>query len=295
MEDFVEASYKRYQERKHELSAAEHERAMAGLEEDTVDRWRHERFYQLIGPVLAADRQAMWLTVGDGRYGCDARYIKNGCGRVLATDISEALLREAAKAGYIDSYQVENAESLSFADGTFDYVLCKESFHHFPRPYVALHEMLRVAKKGVILIEPNDKAYARTFKVAVFSLLGALGKKQKIAYDWWEEGCANYVFLLDKREITKLSIALNYKYVAFKGINDVYIPGCEDEKMADNGPLQKRIKKKIGYQNALCKTKVTDYGLLCAIIFKSDPGQPLLDELRKGKYEVEKLTENPYM
>jgi hypothetical protein len=154
---------------------------------------------------------------------------------------------------------------------------------------------LRVARKGVILIEPNDKAYARTIKVAVLSFFGALGKKQKIAYELWEEGCANYVFMLAKRELVKLSYALNYRYVAFKGINDVYIAGCEDEKMADNGPLQKRIKRKIGYQNALCKMRVTDYGLMCAMIFKNDPAPQLLYELRKERYEVEKLAENPYM
>jgi hypothetical protein len=157
--------------------------------------------------------------------------------------------------------------------------------------------MLRVARKGVVLLEPNDKAYAATFKVAAFSLLGAFrrSKKMKIARGLWEEGCTNYIFTLSRREIEKLGMALNYKYAAFKGINDVYIAGCEDERMDAGGPLQKKIKKGIGRQNALCKARITDFGLVCAMIFKSDPGPPLLDELRKKGYEIVKLPENPYI
>lgn len=72
------------------------------------------------------------------------------------TDISEYLLAEARRRGLITKYALENAERLSFADQSFDYVFCKESFHHFPRPYQALYEMLRVAREAVLLIEPND-------------------------------------------------------------------------------------------------------------------------------------------
>ena len=52
----------------------------------------------------------------------------------LVTDISSNLLKEAKDIGYISKYKQENAESLSFQDDEFDYVFCKESYHHFPRP-----------------------------------------------------------------------------------------------------------------------------------------------------------------
>ncbi|WP_158308790.1 methyltransferase domain-containing protein [Desulfocurvibacter africanus] len=76
---------------------------------------------------------------------------------------------------FIPEYSVENAEKLSFANGSYDYLLCKEAFHHFPRPMIALYEMLRVARKGIVLIEPNDN--------------GA---------DGFEE-CGNYVYSLSRR------------------------------------------------------------------------------------------------
>lgn len=52
--------------------------------------------------------------------------------------------------------RVENAEKLSSPNETLDFVLCKESYHHFTRPMLALYEMLRVATKAVVLIEPNE-------------------------------------------------------------------------------------------------------------------------------------------
>lgn len=55
------------------------------------------------------------------------------------------------------NYSVENAESLSFRDNEFEVAFCKEAYHHFPRPFLALYEMLRVASKAVVLAEPNDQ------------------------------------------------------------------------------------------------------------------------------------------
>ncbi|MEZ5593447.1 MAG: class I SAM-dependent methyltransferase [Gammaproteobacteria bacterium] len=132
---------------------------------DTVDAWRHLRMYQTIDPILEVDPQSKWLTVGDGRYGKDAKYIIEKGSDALATDISEYLLMEAKNIGYINKYKLENAELLSFQDSMFDYVLCKESYHHFPRPMVALYEMLRVTKKGVFLIEPNDAYVVNKYSV----------------------------------------------------------------------------------------------------------------------------------
>ena len=68
---------------------------------------------------------------------------------IAATDIAEVLLKEAKEEGYIKAYSKENAESLSFADNEFDFVFCKESYHHFPRPMIALYEILRVVKRGL--------------------------------------------------------------------------------------------------------------------------------------------------
>jgi SAM-dependent methyltransferase len=114
--------------------------------------------YRLLLPLIETDLDARWLTVGDGRFGSDARFLKQHGVSAHASDWSPQLLQIAAERGLIDEFSRQNAENLTFDDASFDYVYCKESLHHFPRPFIALHEMFRVARKAVILQEPPDKA-----------------------------------------------------------------------------------------------------------------------------------------
>ena len=107
----------------------------------TVDFWRHERMYSTISPLIDSFPNANWLTIGDGRYGTDANFIlSQGFKDVLATDISDTYLKIALAEGFITKYKNENAENLSFNNNSFDFVLCKEAYHHFPRPMVAFNE-----------------------------------------------------------------------------------------------------------------------------------------------------------
>jgi ubiquinone/menaquinone biosynthesis C-methylase UbiE len=271
--------------------------ARTWFEKDTVDAWRHGRMYQALDPILRADPKAKWLTVGDGRYGNDAKYIlEKGCD-ALASDISDILLKEAKDIGYINDYSRENAESLSFSDSEFDYVFCKESYHHFPRPMVALYEMLRVASKGVLLIEPNDAYINDKLSEILFRNLKDIIKlllRRKVNRHNFEE-VGNYVFSISRREVEKVALGLNYKIVALKGISDAYFQGVEYEKLAHKGPLQRKVRLRIGIANLFCRLGIKDYGLLAAIIFKQDPSQELLQELSKEGYEIIHLPENPHL
>jgi ubiquinone/menaquinone biosynthesis C-methylase UbiE len=296
---FEEHSYKQHGEHfaQYTSTGSKAAQAMTWRKTDSVDAWRHQRMYQVIDPILRSQPEAKWLTVGDGRYGCDARYIMDkGC-EALPTDISGHLLEEAKETGYIDQFKVENAENLSFEDSSFDYVLCKESYHHFPRPMVAYYEMLRVAKHGVVLIEPNDSHIAEGFLKFLFRGLRDLAKlilgKSLDRHTYEESG--NYVFKISRREIEKVALGLNYKAVAFKGINDMHYPGAEFEKMAENGPIQRKIKRFIGVANFTCKLGIFDYGSLAAVIFKAKPQAELCTLLKNAGYELIHLPDNPYI
>jgi ubiquinone/menaquinone biosynthesis C-methylase UbiE len=287
-----------YEQYKKYASGGENEpQARTWLKEDTVDAWRHQRMYGVLDPILIADPQARWLTVGDGRYGNDAKYISNKGGHALASDISDCLLKEAKDIGYIAEYKKENAEALSFQDAEFDYVLCKESYHHFPRPMIALYEMLRVASKGVVLIEPNDRyindsvlrVLARNINDKIQRLLHR--KPNRHAF----EDSGNYVFSISRREIEKVALGTNYKLLAFKGFNDVYLAGAEYEKLTAKGPLQARINLLISRADGLCSLGIRDYGMLAAIIFKEEPSKKLLQQLAATGYEIVQLPENPYV
>lgn len=299
-ETFQEKSYRQHYEHFAEYSYGGKKEAHAKtwFEKDTVDAWRHQRMYQLLDPILIADPKARWLTVGDGRYGKDANYILGkGCD-ALSSDISDYLLKEAKDIGYISEYKKENAESLSFKDSEFDYVLCKESYHHFPRPMLALYEMLRVANKGVILIEPNDNYINNKISEILFKKLKNIIKyllRKNITNRHSFEESGNYVFCISRREIEKVALGLNYRIVAFKGINDAYFVGVEYEKLSEQGPLQKKVRLLISIANNLCKIGVMDYGIIAAMIFKKEPSKELLQQLAKNSYEIIHLPDNPYI
>jgi ubiquinone/menaquinone biosynthesis C-methylase UbiE len=297
-----EKSYRQHIEnyKQYSFGSKKEELAKTWFEEDTVDAWRHQRMYQLLDPILIAEPKTKWLTVGDGRYGMDANYIlQKGC-EALASDISDYLLKEAKDIGYISAYKQENAESLSFQDSEFDYVFCKESYHHFPRPMLALYEMLRVAKEGVILIEPNDHCIEENNKISeiIFRSLKNITKillrRKNTNRNAYEE-VGNYVFCISRREIEKVALGLNYKILAFKGINDAYFTGVEYEKLSEKGPLQKKVRLRISIENFLCKLGVKDHGHLAAMIFKNEPSEELLQQLVEKGYEINHLPDNPYI
>lgn len=296
---FQEKSYQKHSENFQECRSGGKKEAHAKtwLEKDTVDAWRDQRMYQVFNPVFIADLKARWLTIGDGRYGKDAKYIlEKGC-YALASDISDTLLKEAKDIGYIPEYKKENAESLSFQDSEFDYVFCKESYHHFPRPMLALYEMLRVASKGVLLIEPNDACINNKISEILFrnlkNIIKWLLRKRANRHSFEEVG--NYEYSISRREIEKVALGLNYKIVAFKGFNDAYFAGVEYEKLSDKGPLQKKVRVRISIANFLCKLGFKDYARLAAIIFKKEPSEELLQQLAKEDYEIIHLPDNPYI
>ena len=270
--------------------------ARTWLDPDTVDAWRHGRMYAALDPLLEIDKGRRWLTVGDGRYGKDARYLALHGADAVASDLDDTLLAEAQKIGFISGFSKQNAELLTFADQSFDYVLCKESYHHFPRPMLALYEMLRVSSKGVVLIEPGDRfvSYSlirRFWTSAVDSLLSLLNKG--VPRHSFEE-FGNYVYCISRRELEKVALGMNYRYLAFKGLNDHYVAGVEHEKVSDRGRLLKLVQSKIMLRDVLSKLRISDHAMLVAIVFKQAPSMALRERLSGDGYELVELPENPH-
>jgi SAM-dependent methyltransferase len=85
-----------------------------------------------------------------------------------------ALLREATKPG--DPMQISwiqgVGESLPFADGSFDAVCEFSTLHHVPDPAPVVREMLRVARKVVLIADSNrfgqGSMTARLIKFALY-------------------------------------------------------------------------------------------------------------------------------
>jgi len=297
---FHHVSYERHTScfDEHSSGGALASHARTWLENDTLDAYRHQRMHVLLDPLLESDPTARWLTVGDGRFGGSARYILDkGC-QAMATDISATLLKEAKESGYIADYRQENAEALSFGDDEYEYVFCKEAYHHFPRPMLALYEMLRVASKAVVLIEPNDDVAADNFiKIMYQKVTGIikflLGKKrEEDSYDFEEIG--NFIYRLSRREVEKTALGLNLHTVAFHGINDYYESGFEDQILSNDNASCKKFRRKVLLHDIKSRLGLVGTDLLVAVIFKAQPSETMIRNLSAHGYTIVTLPENPY-
>ena len=56
---------------------------------------------------------------------------------------------------------VVNAEAMAIPDRSFDLVLVQDGLHHLPRPMLGYTEMLRVARRAAIVIEPHAGLVAK--------------------------------------------------------------------------------------------------------------------------------------
>ena len=255
-----------------------------GLNTNSVGDWRHLRMYELMTPILKSAKGKKWLTIGDGRYGHEAHFIEKQGGIALATDLSTTRLSYAKKIGHIKAYKRENAEHLSFKDDTYDYVLCKESYHHFP-----LYEMIRVAKKSVVLIEPND-VYRRGL-----SWKRLLSIEDPSAQVNRFEISGNYVYTISRRELIKIALGIGLPTIAFSGIDDHYIKGVEKELLDSHGQLKKKINFVLKVLDIAHHLGIRDRSLLAAIIFKRKPSKTVRQNLSLAGYNIIDLPKNPYV
>jgi SAM-dependent methyltransferase len=136
------------------------------------DFWWNLDQLELIARRVGLERVRSVLDVGSG-VGHWGRLLSH----VLAPDttvagidpeprwVEEATARAAA-AGLGDrfSYQLATAEELPFEDETFDLVTCQTVLIHVPDPPAAIAEMMRVTKRGglVLAAEPNNRILTLT-------------------------------------------------------------------------------------------------------------------------------------
>ena len=309
MQDIREKSYQSQSRIFSDTSDEAMRLAESWFDETTADYWRHRRMYEAVDCV-ADKSNTRWLTVGDGRWGLDSIRMKRlGVNDVLPTDICETLLAEAKSRGLIEAYSVENAEKLSFADNTFDYVFCKESYHHFPRPYIALYEMLRVAKKAVFLVEPNDDPVPASVSVMNFMKYKAkdffarhgMGKRpdfwgQPFFYQGGYEESGNFVYSVSRREMEKVCQGLDMPQIVVKGFNDHYVKGCEFEP-ADESKSQvfREIKSEIAKKDEQCQRGRAVYAMVMLGLFKESMDVLTRNAFVEHGFQVVDLPRNPYL
>jgi len=268
-------------------------------DQNTINNWLQKILFSCIDPLLSSGATS-WLTVGDA-YGLDAHYIvSSGTQHTAhASDLNSDFLAVANKEGFVSSFSAENAEKLSFENNTFDYVLCKESYHHFPRPYMAVYEMLRVAKKAVVIIEPQDPISKMPALLFITNILAAIGDKM-VGKVWKNrfsyEPVGNFVYKVSEREFEKLAAGINLPFVAFKRINpNFYFKGAETAKATNENPKFRKLKLKKQLFDTLVKLGVICSQAVGTIIYKEMPSERELAELNAAGFYTVKVPKNPYL
>ncbi|MCE2870848.1 MAG: class I SAM-dependent methyltransferase [Oxalobacteraceae bacterium] len=249
----------------------------------TANHWRHRRFLEGAIDILGPSNDS-WLTVGDGS-GHDTWILRNeGFTDILTTDIGDGTLKQSYEEGHITKYQKANAESLEFQDNQFDFVLCKEALHHMRRPYQAIYEMIRVAKKAVVIIEPQD------LYIDTPTMSGP-------ARHTWER-VGNYVFGFSKREFQKIALGLNLPGVALKNICDAYIQGCEFHPSDESDPVFSEMKRMVESGEDQCQKGQAKWNYILTIIIKSEElsnNEQILSKIAKAGWDFERTDLNPYI
>ncbi|MDN5285887.1 MAG: methyltransferase type 11 [Mucilaginibacter sp.] len=264
--------------------------------QDTVPQWLQLLFFKCLDPLLKEPFQ-QWLTVGDA-YGFDAQYILQTGNSALATDLNTHFLEIAKEENIIQDYAAQNAEYLSFSNNLFDYVLCKESYHHFPRPYAALYEMIRVAKKGIVIIEPQDPVLKMPI---LLWLSNVLASKSKLLSKIWKnrfsyEPVGNFVYKLSERELEKFAAALNLPLVAFKAINPhFYSKKLDGLSINSKSKTFFLIKAKKLFLDILLKLRIIPGQVLSAVVFKQMPDDQTIRHLQSDGYRLVNIPKNPYI
>jgi ubiquinone/menaquinone biosynthesis C-methylase UbiE len=269
------------------------------FENNSTDIWRHLRMLDFLDIILKHYQGSRWLTVGDGRFGTSAIYLNARGAHAMPTDIDVSLLKVAQENNMIPEFAYANAEALPFDDESFDFSFCKAAFHHFPRAYISIFEMLRVSRNAVMLVEPCD-FLPSPIPRRLLQLIKNTGKKilgMKVPHSDTGnyEPIGNYIFSLSPREVQKIAMGMQYSYVAYKKFHDVYIEGVEYEKMDAKAPLFSKIKKAIFIQKLKKLTGLSGYNQIIAIIFKKDPSKELMADLKEQGFTVVHLPTNPYL
>ena len=249
--------------------------------------------YNLLKALIPVFHSHTWMTIGD--YGADAYFLrKMGCNNVIATNIVDHQLQYLKENGILSGIEVKtiNAEQIALPDESVDLILCKESYHHFPRPPIAFYEMLRVCREAVVLIEPREPNMKRPLDVLRVFVKTILRKKKKIEQLF--EHCGNYIFRLSEKEITKAMIALQKDSIATKHLNSFYFAPIARKTVHQKIPMLIH-QLALFVQDILCKIGLMNYGLVILIAFKKSPPDQLEERLSAEGFNIVKLPRNSYL
>lgn len=105
-------------------------------------------------PEVIQGKDVLELATGPGLL---AKHIAHAAKKVVATDYSDGMIKEAKKGHCPDNltFEVADATNLPYENDSFDAVIIANALHIIPSPEKALSEIDRVLRDDGLLIAPN--------------------------------------------------------------------------------------------------------------------------------------------
>lgn len=236
-----------------------------------------DAFYRRVLGDLLEDgllrRDMSVLVVAGGSADRDA-FHSLGFERVTISNLDEDVAAEAL-APYDWAYQ--DAESLGYADGSFDLTVVSAGLHHCRSPHRALLELYRVARVAALALESRDSALMR---LAV--RLGAVDDYELAAVAAHglrsggvaNTGVPNYVYRWTEREVEKTvaSFAPHVRH-RIRFFREFELP--ETLLELDRGPRASLLRLAAPVVSALTRALPSQANLFGFAIEKPDPARDL--------------------
>jgi hypothetical protein len=151
------------------------------------------------------------------------------------------------------------------------------------RPYAAIYEFFRVARYGVVIIEPQDPWVDWPCRMDITSP--------------HYESVGNYVYQYSARELEKIAYGLNITGVATQHMVDVYLLGCEFAYCVEGDLIWQQTREQVELANIAMKAGSIKPNYVQGIFFKNSVTPELFDMLAKQHpgWRFLRTDTNPYL
>ena len=132
-----------------------------------MDKKYYSYMYDRI-PVIIKDKEVLEIATGPGLL---AKHVAHFTKKMLATDYSDGMIKEAKKGEYPDNltFEVADATSLPYTDNSFDVVIIANALHVMANPDKALKEIDRVLREDGVMIAPNFVGHNKGARSKIWS------------------------------------------------------------------------------------------------------------------------------
>jgi len=144
--------------------------------ENTFNGKVNKDIAQYVANLIDANDNVLECACGTGMFSLP---IAKRCKRLTATDFADKMLRQARKkCNDLPNvfFELADITSLNYEDETFDKVVAANVIHLLDNPAAAMSELMRVCKKGGVVVIPtyiNESTKSASAAAKFFNMLGA--------------------------------------------------------------------------------------------------------------------------